>query len=179
MEPEVNRKWLMIVWAMLCLFLDGSITLAGQAMFFSNLNHIVSQLILLAVVMITYEVPQQKYLIWWFLALGLLYDLYFVGMVGLYTIALPAIYTLAVFFRHNFEPIWYNKLSVFILSVTFTQIYVYVMSVFFRLTSVSLGTFFIDALAPTIILNLVLFPLFFWVGNLLLKNMYRHNRGGK
>ncbi|WP_227005181.1 rod shape-determining protein MreD [Companilactobacillus paralimentarius] len=78
-----------VLFILFAFYLDGLIKWA----FLNNMNHetvvILPQIMLMAIVMLTMRIEDRRQLIIYGIVFGVIYDSYYYGIIGLYTILLP------------------------------------------------------------------------------------------
>ncbi|WP_261805721.1 rod shape-determining protein MreD [Lapidilactobacillus luobeiensis] len=174
---KFQHRWLLPVVILLGFFIDGSLALAFSNFFYDNNLQMAPQLFLMALVVCTFAMPSSNLLFWYALVGGLAYDLFYTGLIGLYTLIGPLTYLLtkALLAYFGKQPIY--QLGTFVIAVFIGQVILYFLADFFNLATVSLGGFISDALAPTILLNVVLFAIFFVPARWLLQ--FIHQKRGR
>ncbi|MFC6316308.1 rod shape-determining protein MreD [Lapidilactobacillus achengensis] len=174
---KFQHRWLIPLVILLGFFSDGSLSLAFSGFFFDNSLQMAPQLFLMALVLCTFAMPASNLLFWYALLGGLAYDLFYTGLIGLYTLIGPLTYLLTKFLLNYFgkQPIY--QLGTFVITVLVGQVILFFLADFFNLTSASLGSFISDALGPTILLNVILFAIFFWPTRWLLQ--FIHQKRGR
>ncbi|MGK0552166.1 rod shape-determining protein MreD [Enterococcus faecalis] len=139
------------------LLIDAHLTKAFETWtdnsYFAN-----AHLLLLALL---FAVPNfsKRYLLITSLILGLLADSYFIGIIGIYTVALTTTVILMFMFR---DVVQTNLLTGFFGIVIFVSIYEFIamiLQVIFHLANVNPLLFITEVLGPTLLLNMVLFVL--------------------
>ena len=162
MEEILHRRWIVLILLMLGFFLDGSFSLVFSQNFYVNDLQMAPQLILLEIVLATFA--------------GLSYDLFYTGLIGQYTLIVPLAYLLTKYLLNYFKERPIYKLAAFIIAVFISQLILYFLAVFFGMTNENPWQFISNALAPTILLNVVLFLIFYWPSQKLLGLMYIEHR---
>ena len=130
--------------------------------FFTNFNHNTSiwqsELLLLVMLFAAGYLPQ-RYMILSALTIGVLFDLYFLGLIGVYAVALPV----AVWLMYVFHSIYYQNLMTlffsWIVSLTVVQLVTLGIQLMFKITTIK-GEFFVtNSFAPTLVLNIIYFAI--------------------
>ncbi|GEL13009.1 hypothetical protein FC15_GL000607 [Lapidilactobacillus concavus DSM 17758] len=176
MEEILHRRWIVLILLMLGFFLDGSFSLVFSQNFYVNDLQMAPQLILLEIVLATFAAPDESLLFWLALFAGLSYDLFYTGLIGQYTLIVPLAYLLTKYLLNYFKERAIYKLAAFIIAVFISQLILYFLAVFFGMTNENPWQFISNALAPTILLNVVLFLIFYWPSQKLLGLMYIEHR---
>lgn len=114
----------------------------------------------LIAVMVCCMVLPRRYMLIAGTILGLLFDSYYIGAIGIYTVAIPFViwlmYLLAGVLYRNVFTMFFGT----IIFITLYELVVVAIQLLFDLTSVSMNFFMARFLGPTLLLNLVLFILF-------------------
>lgn len=139
----------------LLMLLDAHIT-----NFFTNFNHNTSvwqsELLLLVMLFAAGRLPQ-RYMILSALSIGILFDIYYLGLIGIYAVALPFV----VWLMYLFHSIYYQNLMTlffsWIVSLTAVQLITLGLQLLFKITVIN-GEFFVtNSVAPTLVLNILYF----------------------
>lgn len=126
----------------------------------SNNRYLANAHLLIILFLILSEVLNKRFLILTAVVLGLLFDLYYVGVVGIYLSVLPAMVALICFFS---DAIHQSLLTLFfsmIIFVTFFELGTLLLQILFKLALVNSNFFITNFLGPTLLLNMVLFVIF-------------------
>lgn len=130
--------------------------------FFTNLNHNTSiwqsEWLLLLMLFAAGKLPQ-RYMLLSALTIGVLFDIYYLGLIGVYAVALP----FTVWLMYVFHAIYYQNLMTlffsWIVSLTMVQLITLGIQLLFKITTIK-GEFFVtNSFAPTLILNIIYFAL--------------------
>ncbi|GEO57413.1 rod shape-determining protein MreD [Companilactobacillus bobalius] len=147
-----------VLFILFAFYLDGLIKWA----FLNNMNHetivILPQIMLMAVVMLTMRIEDRRQLIIYGIVFGVIYDSYYYGIIGLYTILLPLLMVGIDHFR--FLLIKNNMgydISIYFLSLTFLQTGIYLLEKLLQQTSTDVFDFITYTLGPTLLWNIVVF----------------------
>lgn len=175
MEQTLHRRWIIFILLFLGFFLDGSLSLVFSTSLFAGALQVAPQLLLMAVVLTTFMDPDEPFMFWTMLVLGLFYDLFYTGVIGQYTVILPIAYLLTRYLLSYFEPKFIYRLADFVLVVLIAQVILYALTLLFTIQEQSLFSFLGNVLAPTILFNIILFAIFYWPSQKLLDLMNRGN----
>lgn len=111
----------------------------------------------LLVLLIISRVVDERFLLGTSLILGILYDLYYIGVIGIYAVIFPVLVMLLYFFKKTIQQ---NILTLFftiVISVTLFELISLLLQTIFGLTGVS-GNFFVPRyLGPTLLFNIITF----------------------
>lgn len=172
---QYQHRWLLPLVIAVNFFLDGSLSLAFSNLFYDNNLQMAPQLILLSVVMCTFAFPESKMLFWYALVAGLAYDLFYTGLIGQYMLIVPLTYLITKSLMNYFLPSAIYELGADIICVLVGQLILYFLAHFFGMTQAGVGQFISNALAPTIILNVLLFLIFYWPNKWALHFIHRNH----
>ncbi|KRN29348.1 hypothetical protein IV38_GL000231 [Lactobacillus selangorensis] len=154
---NLRNRYFLPLGIFVLMLLDGAISHVFSPLLYHGQVAIIIRLMLLGFVLAVYALPQEKWLIWYALLIGILYDSFFTGVIGIYAFILPmVVYLLKVVQPYLPNAFWSLSLVYVIVAAVF-EICVYAANTMIGLTTVALSTFMVDVLAPTLILNLVIF----------------------
>lgn len=173
MERKLHRRWLILILLLAGFFLDGSFSLVFSQSLFAGDLQIAPQLILMATVLTTFMAPDEPWLFWLFLFTGLLYDLFYTGLIGQYTLIIPVVYLVTRYLLAYFQSKFVYRLAADVIAVLLAQVILYALALFFGLSNQNGFEFISNVLAPTILFNIVLFGICYWPSQKLLDLMYR------
>ena len=147
-----------VLFILIAFYLDGLMKWA----FLNNMNRgsmvILPQLMLMAVVMLTMRIEDRRQLIIYGIVFGVVYDSYYYGIIGLYTVLLPLLMVGIDHFRFLLikNNLGYD-LSIYFLSLTFLQSGIYLLERLLQQTSTDVLDFITYTLGPTLLWNIVVF----------------------
>ena len=147
-----------VFFLLLAFYLDGLMKWA----FLNNMNHggfnVLPQLMLMLIVMLTMRIDDRRHLIILGVVFGLLYDSYYYGIIGLYTILLPLLMVGIDHFKFLLlkNNMGYD-LSIYFLSLTFLQSGIYLLERLLQQTNTDVLDFITYTLGPTLLWNVVVF----------------------
>lgn len=151
-----------VLFILFTFYLDGLMKWA----FLNNMNHsvviILPQIMLMAIIMLTMRIDDRRQLIIYGIVFGVMYDSYYYGIIGLYTILLPLLMVGIDHFK--FLLVKNNmgyELSVYFLSLTFLQSGIYLLERLLQQTDTSVLNFITYTLGPTLLWNVVVFFILF------------------
>ena len=156
MKVNAKKRYLFIIGMFLFLLLDGSFSYNFTSWMFTPKTSMESRLLLLWLILAVCYLKYDK-IIWWAFLVGMLYDLYYSGILGIFTFLFPLMIYLN---REVFEFLETSPIlvfSIYLIDVTLLTTLSYAISSLLGLTSV-LGTDFIaKVLGPTLIYNMFFF----------------------
>ncbi|GBG93959.1 rod shape-determining protein MreD [Ligilactobacillus salitolerans] len=156
-----KMRYFFPIGTFLFLFLDGSVSQIFASSFFSPTRAVESRLILLWLVLAICYGEVEHLLLWAALA-GLMFDLYFTGVLGIFTLLLPFMVYLTRNILTFFKPSFIVVLLIYLIDVTVLTALFYWVNVLIGFTSVSIVTFIGRTLGPTLAFNLASYVLLYW-----------------
>ncbi|OJG99310.1 rod shape-determining protein MreD [Enterococcus termitis] len=163
-----NVKYYAPVVFFLLMLIDGQLT-QGAENLMDNIYFANAHFLLLAFLM---AVPNlsKRYLLITSLVLGLISDSYYLGIIGVYTVALAA----TVMMMYRFQRVVHtNLLTAFFGMIIFVTTYELIavgLQVIFSLSKVAPILFITKVLGPTLIFNMLIFVLFSYLFKRLFAN---------
>ncbi|MFD1901503.1 rod shape-determining protein MreD [Enterococcus termitis] len=168
MIKKENVKYYAPVVFFLLMLIDGQLT-QGAENLMDNIYFANAHFLLLAFLM---AVPNlsKRYLLITSLVLGLISDSYYLGIIGVYTVALAA----TVMMMYRFQRVVHtNLLTAFFGMIIFVTTYELIavgLQVIFSLSKVAPILFITKVLGPTLIFNMLIFVLFSYLFKRLFAN---------
>ncbi|WP_125762670.1 rod shape-determining protein MreD [Companilactobacillus hulinensis] len=147
-----------VIFVLLAFYLDGLMKWA----FLNNMNTgnfmILPQIMLMAIVLLSMRIDNRRHLLTYGIIFGVMYDSYYFGIIGLYTVLLPLIMIGIDHFKFLFikANIGY-ELSIYFLALTFLQTGIYVLERLLQQTSTDVLDFITYVLGPTLLWNMIVF----------------------
>ncbi|KRM22284.1 rod shape-determining protein MreD [Latilactobacillus graminis] len=155
--PQLQRRYLLPVYLLVAFYLDGTISHLGEQWLYTPDHTLISRLFMLVLVVTVFMLPEEHQLIWYATGIGFLYDLYYTGMIGMYTFAVPLIiYTIRYLKQYLPDSVFFIGL-IDILCLTLLESAIYIMNRLIGYATITPIEFISNVLAPTIALNLVFF----------------------
>ncbi|MFC6171776.1 rod shape-determining protein MreD [Loigolactobacillus jiayinensis] len=151
-----EKIWLNVLLVFLML-LDGSLSYIFGGTLHRYPDTMIIRLLVLGLVLVYFFAPDFPHLLWIALILGLFYDSFYTGILGVYTFLFPLILLLTRWIAQFFTPAPLVIGAIYLIDLTALESCVYGMNTFMGLTTMSLSDFIPDILGPTLALNLVLF----------------------
>ncbi|AIG65221.1 rod shape-determining protein MreD [Weissella tructae] len=177
MLKYIHTTWLHVILAILALFLDGGIAFQFAGILFQLPISASPYLCLLVLLMpvLSGTSKNQVRMRWSYgvaMLVGLIYDITYIGIIGISFIGFP----LTVWVTANIKKFFANTMSwalaTWFLSLTFFLIYDYLAFGIINMANVSVPSFIIFHLFPTLLVNLILFFMFYGM----LDYLYRSTR---
>lgn len=127
-----------------------------------------SQLLLL-VMLFAANVFSKRYMIWMAIAVGIIFDMYYLGIIGVYAVGFPMV----VWLMYLFHSLFYQNMTTlffsWVISLTLFQLFTLGIQIGFKLARFDGQFFVVNFLGPTLLLNICYFFLFMWP----LKSLFR------
>ncbi|KRK64553.1 rod shape-determining protein MreD [Companilactobacillus tucceti DSM 20183] len=147
-----------VILALLAFYLDGLMKWS----FLNNMNTgdiiIVPQLMLMVMVMLSMRISTRRQLILYGVIFGLIYDSYYFGLIGLYTILLPLAMVGVDHYKFLFVKANMGyEISIYFLALTFVQSGVYILERLLQQINVNAMDFITFTLGPTLLWNMIVF----------------------
>ncbi|ERL66462.1 hypothetical protein L248_0141 [Schleiferilactobacillus shenzhenensis LY-73] len=156
MIMDRRHFWLIMLWAVVALFLDGAVTYALQGVLITPRWQVAPSFLLLWLVYVCYLLPTDWRMLLAGLVLGGVYDMYYSGIIGFYALAFPAV-IYGIRWIRQYLPVngLYTVLLYFISIVVVTS-GVYFGHRFLGVGGEGFVGFVSQVLWPTILVNVVL-----------------------
>lgn len=147
----------------IAFFLDGLLSKIFAAQFFGYPYTMVSQLALLWFVLSCFfednvHIPLTAFAIF----TGVIADLYYSGVWGLYVVLYPLLVWLTRLFVRELDQTFLNHILIFFIDISCFQLLNYWAYYMIGIVHVNFVDFLLDTLAPTLALNLVYFVILYW-----------------
>jgi rod shape-determining protein MreD len=155
MKKNTYLKYFAGAFFFLMMLLDGQLTRLLER--WTQDNYIASAHLLLIAFLCAARYLPKNYLIITALIIGCLYDLYYIGIIGLYAVAFPLV--VWVMYILN-KTLYQNVFTMFfgmIIFVTGLEMLTLGIQLLFKIAIVNTSFFVSRFLAPTLLLNIILF----------------------
>lgn len=155
MIRRTTLKRIAPVLLMLLLLLDAHATKFMMAV--TNNVYVANAHLALLVLLIITRVINERFMLVTALVLGVLYDLYYIGVIGIYAVIFPVLVLLFYLFQ---KVIQQNVLTMFftlVISVTVFEFASLLLQSVFGLTGISSDFFVPRYLGPTLLFNIIMF----------------------
>ncbi len=103
---------------------------------------------------------EKRYLLITTIVLGAIYDAYYIGVIGIYAVALPLIVWLMYVMKDVIHVNIFTEFFSMIIFVTGYELFTMVVQLIFKLAVVNNTYFITRFLGPTLLLNMIIFVLF-------------------
>lgn len=158
MIQRTTLKYITPILLFLLFLLDAHITRIMAS--WTNNAYVANAHFALLVLLIVSKVIDERFLLGTALVIGILYDLYYIGIIGIYAVIFPLLVMLLYFFK---EVIQQNILTLFftmVISVTIFELVSLLLQTVFGLTGTSSDYFVPRYLGPTLLFNIFIFVIF-------------------
>ncbi|HCE11591.1 MULTISPECIES: rod shape-determining protein MreD [unclassified Enterococcus] len=155
MKKHDYIKYISALFLFVMMLVDGQLTRLLEK--WTQDNYIASAHVLLIALLCGARYLPRNFLIPTALVIGCLYDLYYIGLIGIYTVAFPLIVWIMYLLD---KTIYQNIFTMFfgmIIFVTSLEIVTLSIQLLFKIASVNTSFFVSRFLAPTLLLNMILF----------------------
>ncbi|MGX7395266.1 rod shape-determining protein MreD [Carnobacterium mobile] len=162
----MNEQWKVKVFAPLVIFIgfliDGLLSgVFSVQLYGENGNIMTPRLVVLIFVLMSFYLPRNKMILYGII-FGLLYDSYYVGILGMYVAIFPIIVYITEKVKRVLHP---NALTIGMMVVINLSIVETILYGFYKVlgfAEIDMTTFMASRLGPTLLLNLVFFILAFY-----------------
>ncbi|HDT7930862.1 TPA: rod shape-determining protein MreD [Enterococcus faecium] len=157
LKKETMKYYLPIVLFFLML-IDGHLTrMLGEwskGTYMSNAHFLILALLCCSMAF------EKRYLLITTIVLGAIYDAYYIGVIGIYAVALPLIVWLMYVMKDVIHVNIFTEFFSKIIFVTGYELFTMVVQLIFKLAVVNNTYFITRFLGPTLLLNMIIFVLF-------------------
>lgn len=160
MMRKTNVAYFFPLGLIICVFLDGTLSSLYASHLFTTDITIESRLALFWLVMAVFY-GKVDHLLWWAFLTGLVFDIYYTGILGIFIIIFPLIVYLNREVYRFFTSIFLVVLLIYLIDITIVSALAYWANNLIGLTNVNVADFSLHVLWPTIVFNLALFVLLF------------------
>lgn len=148
---------------LVAMLLDGVVATIFSSQLYTATTDTVSRLVLVCVVLLSFYVDR-NHMILFGIIFGLLYDSYYVGILGLYTSLFPIVIYLCDKMKKIFNPNILVLILVFIIQLSLAEFLLFGFYTVIDMSMIDMATFLANRLGPTLLLNgiyllLLYFPL--------------------
>lgn len=169
-----NRQYIFPLGLIISFFLDGTIQFVFMAQLQSQTTIMVSHLLLLWLIMGIFY-TDNKHLELWAFGVGLAFDSYYAGILGIYMILLPLIVYLTKIAYQYFEPSFIVILLIYFIDLAVLEVSYYAVNEMIGFANESVTTFVSTSFGPTLAFNLVVFIILYYPISKLMNLSNRYN----
>lgn len=155
-----KKRYVFVIGMFLFLLLDGALSYNFANWMFTPRTNMESRLILLWLIMAVCYLDYDKILAWSFLA-GIIFDLYYTGILGIFTFLLPLMVYLNREAFGFFRPTFINVCLIYLIDVTMLTTMFYWANQLIGFTTVSATEFIAKTLGPTLAYNMFFFVILY------------------
>lgn len=137
---------------LIALLFDGVIASIFSTQLYTATSDMVPRLIIICIVLFSFYVDR-NYMILFGILFGLLYDSYYVGILGLYTSLFPIIIYLSDKMRKILNPNLLVLVMIVIIHISLVETLLFGFYSVIDLTTIDIATFLANRLGPTLLLN--------------------------
>lgn len=145
----------------IALFLDGALSQVFAGAMFTPTLAIESRLVLLWIVMAVCF-GKIDHIILWTVFAGLVFDLYYTGIIGAFVVIMPLIVYLTKLMYRFFTPSFIVVLLIYLIDITVATVVFYWINLLIGFTNVSMAGFIGLSLGSTLVYNLAVFVLLYF-----------------
>lgn len=147
----------------LMLFLDGSLSQVFSSQMFGVSSVMISHLVVLWLVCgVLFEENMTIPLVKWAVVVGIVFDLYYTGIFGVYIFVFPLVVYVTRQLVKYISPNFLSGLLIYFIDITIVEALSFLASRVVHMTSMSGSAFLVNTLAPTLALNLALFVVLYF-----------------
>lgn len=155
MKKNTYLKYFAGAFFFLMMLLDGQLTRLLER--WTQDNYIASAHLLLIAFLCGARYLPKNYLIITALIIGCLYDLYYIGIIGIYAVAFPMIVWIMYILNKTLYQNIFTMFFGMIIFVTGLEMVTLGIQLLFKIATVNTSFFVSRFLAPTLLLNIILF----------------------
>ena len=155
-----NMRYYFPIGLLIFIFLDGSLSNVFAREFFTGEISIESLLVLLWLVMAIFYGEVDRLMLWAFVA-GLIFDMYYTGILGIYMIIFPLVVYLNRQVCRFFTSSFLVVLLIYLIDLTLVSALAFLANSLIGLANISLADFFVADLGPTLAYNLAWFAILY------------------
>lgn len=167
----LNHVYLIPLLLFIGLVLDGHVMNLFSGPFLVQEFALVPRILLLFLVVFTLFFPKQP-LFLYALLFGLVYDSYYIGILGIYVTAMASCIYLLKRSQKFLTPAPIMVFIVYLLAIAYVEIFVFGIYTFLGLASMPFAAFLLTRLGPTILLNFFVLLLLYYPLHQLSRWMY-------
>lgn len=155
---HTKLKWIFPLVMFLAVFLDGALFGNMAGLLTRGGNHILPMLLVIWLVYgVVYQLDDDGIPLYlWAIIVGLVYDMFYTGIIGGFTVGLPVMIWLAKELRYYLSDSILSVLMIFILSLTVLQVFTFLAA---NIADLMVGAplgYVLHTFTPTLALNVVL-----------------------
>lgn len=156
MQAIAKKRYIFISGMFIFLLLDGSLSYNFSKWMFTATSSMESRLLLLWLILALCYLDYDK-ILWWAFVAGIFYDLYYSGILGIFTFLFPLMVYLNRETFNFFSPTFMLVFSIYLIDVTLLTTLSYWINSLIGLANVSATDFIARTLGPTLAYNMFFF----------------------
>ncbi|MBM7543735.1 rod shape-determining protein MreD [Periweissella beninensis] len=154
---HTKLKWIFPIMLFLLLFLDGAIYANMAGILTKNSSHTLPMFVALWLIYaITYELDEYLPIYLWTLVAGIIYDVFYFGVIGGYTVGFLILVWVCQKLRIYLSESLLSVLMITILGLTSLQLFTYLAANIAGLSIMTVPMFVLHTFTPTLALNVVM-----------------------
>lgn len=119
-----------------------------------------SQVLLLTMLFSSYRLPK-AYMLPLSIVIGIIFDLYYLSLIGVYAVALPLVVWMMYLFHRSYYQNIFALFFSWIITLTMTQLVVLGIQLVFKLNIFHFAPYIVHSFGPTLLVNILWFILLF------------------
>ncbi|MBO0482284.1 rod shape-determining protein MreD [Candidatus Enterococcus courvalinii] len=157
LKKETMKYYLPVILFFLML-LDGQVTrVLGEwtkGVYMANAHFLILALLFCSLSF------SKRYLLITTIILGAVFDMYYIGVIGIYAVALPLIIFIMYSMSQTIHTNIFTEFFSMIIFVTGYELFTLIIQLIFKLAIVNTNYFITQFLGPTLLLNMIIFAIF-------------------
>lgn len=154
---QTKLKWTFVGITFLLLFLDGTLFANMAGVLTSGQNHIMPMLLVIwFVYAVLFELDADLPIYTWTLVAGLVYDTFYFGVIGGFTVGLPVMVWVSKQLRFYLSDSIVSLFMIIILSITCLQIFTYVAAMIAGFSVGNAADYVVHTFTPSLALNVII-----------------------
>jgi rod shape-determining protein MreD len=158
MFKKETMKYYLPVILFFCMLLDSHLSRFLQSV--TNGAYVPNAHFLILILLCCSLTFSKRYLLTATIILGIVFDMYYIGVVGIYAVAIPLTVLLMYALSHVIHTNVFTEFFSMIIFVTGFELFTLGIQLIFRLVTVNTTYFITQFLGPTLLLNMIIFALF-------------------
>lgn len=157
MVRKDRMKYIFPIGLFLAVLLDGNLSWIAAPIFFTTASSVMSLLTCLWLVMAVCFAERIERLYLWTILAGVLWDLYYTGVVGVMALILPLMVYLTRIAYEFFAPSFIVVLLIFLIDIALVTALFFMYNRMIGFTNAAFSTYVVKNLAPSLAFNLAVF----------------------
>lgn len=161
MRRRIPVSVIFVIGLVLMFYLDGSISQVFSSWLYATPNSMVPYLTLMWLSMTAFFTSSLRstHVILWAAVIGFVFDLYYTGLLGVYVFVFPLVVYIGQSIYELLPPNFFSGFLVFFIDITLAISLNFLANIFVGQVDPSATIFLVNALAPTLALNLFFFAI--------------------